>query len=286
MDMDFLFFDALSVRVGDNWRGSELTDFFKSFCEETQSYPIKERNGNGSYSHTIEFETEYGIIMASYGGSVENMGVLLETKGQGNSELLANFINNCVGSDVWSLTRADVTLDFTGNDDDFMRVRDDLISYSMKKGVKSFPSAGDWVTPSAGRTQYAGSKDSESRFRLYEKTYEQWKKGNRDYPANVLRLEWQYRTKRKKAHIKRLEPAHVLSFHKNAMGFMSKLSGVAIAPTKVPKPEAKTAEERFYHMIKQYDSVIDQLVSEIGYAGVVRLARKRFAINSMVRKRR
>ena len=285
-EMDFLFFDALSVRVGDNWRGSDLTDFFKSFCEETQSYPIKERNGNGSYSHTIEFETEYGIIMASYGGSVENMGVLLETKGQGNSELLANFINNCVGSETWALTRADVTLDFDGGDEEFIRVKDELIHYSMAKNVKSFPSAGDWVTPFAGRTQYAGSKDSESRFRLYEKTYEQWKKGNKDYPANVLRLEWQYRPKRKKAHIKRLEPYHVLSFHKNAMGFFARLSGMAIAPTKVPKPAIKTAEERFYHMMKQYDAVIDQLVSEVGYAGLARMARKRFITNTMLRKRR
>lgn len=283
--MDFLFFDALSVRVGEDWKGDDLKYFFKSFCEETQSYPIKERNGNGSYSHTIEFETEHGIIMASYGGSVENMGVLFETKGQANSEMLADFINNCVGSETWSLTRADVTLDFSGGDEDFLRVKDDLIAYSMQKGVKSFPCAGDWVTPEAGRTQYAGSKDSESRFRLYEKTYEQWKRGNKDYPERVLRLEWQYRPKRKKAHIRRLEPSHVLSFHKNAMGFMNTLSGLAIAPTKVPKPEIKTAEERFYHMMKQYDAVIDQLVSEVGYAGLVRLARKRYITNTMLRKR-
>lgn len=281
--MDFLFFDALSIRIGENWLQDEMMSFLKGFCEETQSYPIKERNGNGSYSHTIELETEHGIIMLSYGGAVENMGILFETKGQGNCILLADFVNNCIGSYTWSLTRADVTLDFRGGDDDFLKVRDDLIAHSKKKNVKSFPSAGDWVTPQAGRTQYAGSKDSESRFRLYEKSYEQWARGNKDYPADVLRLEWQYRPKRKKAHINRLEPYHVLSFHKNSMEFMATLAGFAIAPTKTPKPEVKSTEERFYHMMKQYDAVIDQMVAEFGYMGVVKLARKRFIINTMVR---
>lgn len=283
--MDFLFFDALSVRVGSDWAYDDLKEFLKSFCEETQSYPTKERVGNGAYAHTIEFETDYGIIMASYGGAVADMGILFETKGQGNCEMLADFVNNCIGVDTWSLTRADVTIDFKGGDDDFMRVRDELIAYSQVKNVRSFNRAGDWDTPQAGRTQYAGSKDSESRFRLYEKSYEQWKRGNKDYPSDVLRLEWQYRPKRKKQHINRLEPAHVLSFHKNAMTFMSRLSGIAIAPTKVPKPEPRSDLDIFYHMMKQYDGLLDRLVNEFGYAGLARLARKRYVINGLVRKR-
>lgn len=281
--MDFLFFDALSVRIGEDWKEDDLKEFLKHFCEETQSYPINERNGNGAYAYTIEMETEFGIIMLSYGGAVDNMGILFETKGQGNSDLLANYVNNCIGSKTWALTRADVTLDFRGNDDDFMRVRDELIAHSQKKNVKSFASAGDWVTPQAGRTQYAGSKDSESRFRLYEKTYEQWRKGNKDYPADVLRLEWQYRPKRKRIHINKLEPYHILSYSKNSMEFMATLAGLAIAPTKTPKPEEKSNEEKFYHMLKQYDAIIQQMVDEYGYANVAKLARKRYVINTMLR---
>lgn len=274
-DLGFLFFDALSVTVKTGDNKNEILDLLKSFSEETQMYPVKERSGNAAYSHTIEFENDDGIVMVSYGGAVAGMGVLFETKGMATSSLLADFIN-WIDSHHWSLTRADVTLDFKGDDAVFDKVREDLLNHSRRKNVRSFNRAGDWDTLGAGRTQYAGSKDSESRFRLYEKTYEQWNKGNTAFPAEVLRLEWQYRPKRKKAYINRLEPCFVLSHSKNALAFFSTISALGIEPTKVPKKKPKTDLDVFYHMIDQYNGVIGRLVGEHGIFGVVRMAFSRF----------
>ena len=268
-----LFFDALSVRAvineDDPQDVFDLISDFKEFSGYDNSGLV---NGHLSYAQGVNFEKDGIKIFISFGGSVKNMGALFETKGYEGSKLLADFFNTSGWGFV--LTRADVTMDFDGGKPLFSDVKDKLIRYADQKNIKEITTQGDWIREILGRTLYVGARNSEYRFRLYEKSEEQWANKNASFPSDIVRLEWQYRPKRKKKYITRLEPSYVLSFCKNASEFFESVGATAIEPTSIPKVEPKEDMEIFYHMLKQYRKTLNRMIYFYGPVFLIRKAVK------------
>lgn len=278
-----LFFDALTVKINlsdDNQ--TELLDFIKFFSMELQVAPTETVVGNHSYASAIHYECDEGKVILSFGGATPNMGALIETKGYASCLLVSKIINTMpVGT--WQLTRADVTVDFDGGKKTFRKLHRKLIEYARVNRITAKSQHGDWIDQVGGRTQYIGSKSSEYQFRLYEKSEERWAKGEKDYPADIVRLEWQYRPKRRKKEIIQLFPDYVLSFSANALGLFKSVLDLSIAPTKSIKKAQRTDWDKIYHGVDQYSNVIDRLVEEHGWRMVIKEIVRRHTVRSILR---
>lgn len=286
MSVEKLFFDALGVNIKID--DSEYFEQFREFATQLNLYlgvpPVREQKSNNSYLKAIVWETEKYSIFLNYSGYTKNMGLFLEVKGYIGSMTVARFINSLDKTWKWSLTRADVALDFKGKTI-FDKLKDKLILYSKVKGIEYLNTHGDWINCVKGRTLYSGSKKSDVQFRLYEKSQEQWEKGNASYPEDMVRMEVQIRTtKRQRAHITELTPANVLSINRNVSGFYSELVSTAIEPMYIPKAPVKSDAEKLNYAIDQYYAIMDRIITDVGFKGLLELVIKRFKLNKKKRR--
>lgn len=273
-----LFFDALSVKINiSDDDPQELLDFIKFFSMELQVAPDRTVQGSNSYSSAIHYDCEEGKVILSFGGATPNMGALIETKGYASCLLVSKIIN-IMPVGTWHLTRADVTVDFIGGKKTFRKIHKKLIKYAKDNRITAKCQQGDWIDQVGGRTQYIGAKSSEYRFRLYEKSEERWANGEKDYPAERVRLEWQYRPKRRKKEIIQLFPEYVLSFSANASALFNSVLDLSIAPTKAVKKAQKSDWEVLYHAMSQYHNPIDRLIEAHGTKSLIRALLRRHRV--------
>ena len=278
-----LFFDALTIKIHiSDGNQTELLDFIKFFSMELQTAPSDPIQGANAYASSLIYECEEGKVILSFGGAVENMGVLIETKGYASCLLVSTIINT-MPPNTWALTRADIAADFQGGKKTFRSIHRKLIAYARDNRITSKNQMGDWIDNVGGRTQYIGSPSSESRFRLYEKSEERWANGEKDYPEGIVRLEWQYRPKRKRKHIAQLYPDYVLSFSKNAVKLFKSIMDLSVVPIKTPKAVKKDDLERLYYGIEQYGNLIESLIDSMGRRKLMRLVLRRLAVRESIR---
>lgn len=273
--MSRIFFDALSINVklpDDNY-SSPFLELVQDLAVFLKVAPVEsEGKCHKSYNSALIYESPTYKIILNYHGCTKGMGAFIEVKGYDGCFWLAKFFNNQRGWH-WSLTRADLTLDFSGGKATFSKLYKDLVSYGKTKGVDHFNVQGDWVDTKRGRTLYVGSKESAYQIRLYEKSEEQWfRVGNKDFPPDIVRVETQYRVpKRIRKHITHLDPVSILAHNRNLAQLYGYLSKSAIDPISIPKPADKSDELKLYHMLEQYHGIIDRLLVYHGYKDLMRM---------------
>lgn len=284
--IDKLFFDALGVNIkmDDDDYFSQLKEFAKELTFYLNIAPVREGKSHNSYLNSFVWETDHYTLFLNHTGYTKGMGAFLEVKGYSGCKLIAQFFNQ-LKVWKWSVTRADVALDFKGKTI-FDKLKDKMISYAKVKGIDHLNTHGDWINCVKGRTLYVGSKKSEIQFRLYEKSEEQWEKGNLAYPADMVRLEVQMRpTKRQRIVIKELTPTAVLAINRNVSGLYGELVSTAIEPISVPKQPDKTDIEKLNYAIDQYYNIIDRIRADIGMKGLAVLLLKRLVLRDKLAKK-
>lgn len=286
MSIDKLFFDALGVNI--KIPEDDYTDTLAHFCMELVEFlgfkPTKGTKSHKSYNGCLIWENDHMKVFLNYNGVTPNMGAFIEVKGYYGCKQISSFIN---GLQVWkwTLTRADLTLDFNGGKATFERLRHVLLDYADQKGIDHFNNQGDWEKAVRGRTLYVGSSQSDYQIMLYEKSEEQWyQKKNLAYPPNMVRLESTYKPNRHIRHkIKKLDPCYVLAFNRNLSSLYGSICSTAIEHIRVEKVDEKSDEDKLNYAIDQYYAIIARFIQDNGIRKLWKLFVKRIRINSKLR---
>lgn len=262
-----LFLDALSVRVVIPQTVESEYSFIKKFDEYCSPLGFETSavmGGLTGYPLHHKIVNDQQMIIIRFGSNELGMTLHIEGKGSTTSIISQFLIDNGY---KWIITRADIAIDFIGGFDGLHAI---CKKYAEDKNVKT-RLQGDWEREIDGRTYYVGSPQSESMLRLYEKSEEQWAKGNKLYPENIVRLEWQFRPdKKKRQHIVSFDPLHLLSFSRNISHLFDSVCAIAVAQTVLPRSERSSDLESFYHMLHQYKNIINNLVSDRGLIRLIR----------------
>lgn len=165
----------------------------------------------------------------------------------------------------FSVTRADIALDFQGN---FMDAYKIVKSWSIRKRRKtSF--VGDWDCGLDGRTYYSGARgsDSETFIRLYEKGIESRQKGYTGVPTNWQRLELEFRPRKaKRKDIIFLDARSMLGYAHSVLELFNRFSSESFPPVDLSglKLVERTSLDSFRHMLSQYSKVIQDVELDHG----------------------
>lgn len=275
------FFDALgiNIKINDEYYAQEIKELFVDFNYYLGVAPTSEARSHRNYHNCMIWETEDFKIFFNYIGTNKNMGCFVETKGYLGCISLINFLD-CHGW-RWSLTRCDIALDFesTSKFRAFHNLQLDLMDYAKQKNIENIQTVGDWLYEKKGRTLYIGSKQSATQIRLYEKSKEQFEKGNENFPDNIVRLETQFRpTKLQRKHINSLCPIKILRMNRNLVDLYSKYFNDSIEPIRISRPEKKTAKDSLDYVLNQYKRVIFDYIDEVGYYSAIRYLLKKISI--------
>lgn len=262
-----LFIDGLTLRFIVRQDAPSEQRFIDDLVNATGFQSSEIRGGQNGYPMHVVLSLGVEVMIVKFGSTRFGMTVCVEAKSIA-SQMLADFASGYYRV-AWVCTRVDVAVDMNV---DYLETHGVLKEIAMKKNLDT-DHRGDWDRGVKGRTYYVGSTTSDSRFRLYEKSEEQWYRAkNKDYPANIVRLEWQFRPNRKKGLIETLDPKYILSLNKSAVDIFNKVCATAIVQTRYEPLEKSTELESFYHMMHQYKNIIKSLSAEKGTRWLIRQA--------------
>lgn len=262
-----LFIDGLTLRFIVPQNAESEWKFINDLVENSGFESSEVRGGQNGYPMHVVLSLGVEVMIVKFGSTNFGMTVCVEAKSIA-AQVLADFASGYYHV-AWVCTRVDVAIDMKC---DFLKTHEILKAIAMRKNLDT-DNRGDWDRGIKGRTYYVGSTSSDSRFRLYEKSEEQWYKAkNKDYPANIVRLEWQFRPRKKKCQVKCLDPKFLLSINKTAVDTFNEICATAIVQTRFEPTEKPTDLDSFYHMMHQYKNIINNLVDEKGAKWLLRQA--------------
>lgn len=281
-----VFFDALgiNIKLDDDNYSQCVRDLLTDFNYYVGFPPTQERRTHRNYECCIIWECDDFKIFFNYSGFGKNMGAFIEVKGFIGCNTLVNFLISHGWR--WSLTRSDISIDFSNGKKGFHNLQCDLMDYAKQKNIDSIQTVGDWLYEKKGRTLYVGAKSSNTQIRLYEKSKEQYEKGNLNYPANVNRLEVQFRpTSIQKKHINVLTPLSVLSFNRNLVDLFNKYFSSSISPTPVStQHHLKSSKDSLDYAIDLYKNKVLDFIDEVGYYQATRYFLKKIKTLYLLKK--
>lgn len=224
-----------------------------SAMPHTRGYPAAcdVLNGNGDAICGIEYGAPHGRNLVVASGSQPNARV---------REVLSA-VDDCLA------TRVDSAIDIEGDWDYYANLAQQAAT-TAREGCPAVRSINRIESPS-GRTLYLGSPSSAIRVRVYEKSREQWSKGNSNFPAGIIRLELQWRPKgddRRAAMT--LRPSQMWG----ASAWTTDIAHQILDDVYVidrPVAEATTWDRRYSWMTTQAGSIFRQAVSRYGLLAVL-----------------
>lgn len=284
--LENVFFDGLGVNI--KIPDDDYSSIFKEFCIELSTFlgfaPTSEGKSHKNYNNALIWDNDIFKIFLNYGGSNSKMGAFLEVKGYDGCNKIADFFNSL---DIWkwTLTRADLTLDYLGGKPTFSYLDNLIMQFASDKNITHVNTQGDWKLEVRGRTLYVGSPNSDYKIILYEKSEEQIiDKGNKDYPEGVVRVEVRYKPNNKiRKNIKRLIPCEVLAFNRNLTDLFGRLCSTAIEHVRVPKVLPKSDLDKINYAVDQYYSILSSFVADYGIKKLIKVVIKRFRTNQALR---
>lgn len=285
-----LFFDCLGLRLEIPQTPTDEIVFIENLSDFLGGNIKYMPKGMTGYPLHARIELENSVMIVRYGAVTHNMTLHVEAKGE-SAELLKSFILFHPAI-IWHCTRADIAYDFTvnkdfvdldmtqypdslpvkprSNKDAFWFVHERILQVAKQKNISTSP-AGAWHMSEGGRTLYVGSKGGgvQSLYRLYEKSEERWAAGYRDYPADVIRFEWQYRMKNRIA-ITELEPYSIIATNRTAIHFFELLTDSAIEYKKTEAHARAGADLSYLNMLNQYKNVLRETEKSKGRIWMLR----------------
>lgn len=191
-------------------------------------------------------------VFCSYGSMNRGQHMNIEAKGQITEIFKEAFLTTGV---AWSLTRADIAMDMVM---DYEQGHEICQYYAKKKNIVT-SLVGDWEGKTRGRTYYMGASRSASEcyLRFYEKGIEMTSKGFSGYPANLVRLELEFKPrKEKRQNITSLEADYLLSISRNPLELFSTFSDLGIKGLRINGKKESSYRESIEHMVTQYANSI------------------------------
>lgn len=164
-------------------------------------------------------------------------------------------------------TRVDSAIDVEGDWDYYA----DLAQKAATTGRAGCPPVRsiNRIESPTGRTLYLGSPRSAIVVRVYEKSREQWSKGNSNFPTGIIRLELQWRPKDSNRHVAMtVSPRQMWGVSPWTTDIAhSILDDVHVIDR--PVAEATTWDRRYSWMTTQAGSIFRQAVSRYGLLAVL-----------------
>ena len=208
-------------------------------------------NGTGDAICTIESGASHGRNLVVASGSQPNARI---------RQVLAP-IDDCVA------TRVDSAIDVEGDWDYYA----DLAQHAAETPRKGCPAIRsiNRIKSDTGRTLYLGSPKSAIVVRVYEKTREQWAKGNTDYPPGIIRIELQWRpTGDNRRRAMTMSPSEMWGVSPWTTDIArSLLDGVQVIDR--PVHEATTWDRRYHWMTTQATRIFEEAVARYGLLSVL-----------------
>lgn len=290
--MAVIFFDALSLRLEIPQTPIDelsMMGYLAEFCDAEINFIPKGMTG---YPLHARIELEEGSMIVRYGSTEFNMTLHIEAKGAG-AELLRSFMLLHPAMN-WVCTRADIACDFVcpkvkaidmrsfrkavlkprSKYDAYWVMFKSLLAIAEKKNLAVSTYGQGWHDETSGRTFYIGSSGSASQFRLYEKSEERWKAGYLDYPAGVIRFEWQYRPQGvHRSAINELEPQAIIAINRTAVHLFEHVAGAGVEYTRVQGIKKSGDEATFIYALNQYKKTVTRLAQKRGVGWVYRQAK-------------
>lgn len=285
-----LFLDALGLR----FLIPQSAEYEKNFMDKLTEFSGGELflipKGMTGYPLSARIEGDFGVIIFKYGSVSRNMTIHVEGKGHA-TQIIENFVR--MNPNIfWVCTRVDVACDFKVPDckidlrkykkarfkpkskaDGYWNVFEELEDLAKEKKMTTNPYGAGWLNGEKGRTFYIGSPASTGMYRLYEKSEEQWEKGFKAFPPNVIRFEWQYEPKGvQRDAITELDAHKIVANNRNAIKFFETVADCNIEFCSVGTVEKSGDDAVFANMIHQYKNVIDRLLKEHGFKWIIRTA--------------
>lgn len=230
-----------------------------AFIEQWPTACPRDAAPNRPFAEGIEFVDlkDKRLMLLSRGGDHVKGVVQLQSTGSNAPDLKA-VLDSCGLSHEPS--RVDACVDWF-EDGLFDTLAQVFIQYA-KENRLSISTPGDWAR-GEGRTLYIGSRSSPVMVRLYEKGYEERKKGDPDAPLNWVRFEVEVKFKKAKQRqwVATLSPADCFS-----IGWVHGLcERIMFSAKKIPAPSnyrSPDYDRALNHLIKQYGSVLARLADE------------------------
>lgn len=256
---DRIFLDGLSLTLLGVPQNQEIERdfiFHMSSLLEDSVLEFRESGAKGyPLSAVIKGTLPNGFewtVFCAYGSMNRGQHMNIEAKGQITEIFKEAFLTTGV---AWSLTRADIAMDMVM---DYEEGHEICQRYAKKKNIAT-SLVGDWEGKTNGRTYYIGASRSncESFMRFYEKGIEMTSKGFNGYPANLVRLELEFKPyKHKREQITSLNADHILSFAVSPLELFNTFLDLGITPVRVSGKKDPDYRRAVEHMVTQYANSI------------------------------
>ena len=208
-------------------------------------------NGAGDAICTIESGASHGRNLVVASGSQPNVHI---------RQVLAA-VDDCLA------TRVDSAIDVEGDWDYYAHLAQKA-ACTPRKGCPAVRSIQHIESPT-GRTLYLGSPRSAIVVRVYEKSREQWAKGNGDFPEGIIRLELQWRPKGSDRRVAMtVRPSQMWG----VSPWTTEIAHSILDDVHVidrPVAEATTWDRRYSWMTTQAGAIFREAVSRYGVLAVL-----------------
>jgi hypothetical protein len=219
----------------------------------TRGYPAAcdVLNGDGDAICRIEYGASHRRNLVDASGSQPNAHI----------RQVMSTVDDCLA------TRVDSAIDVEGDWDYYADLAQKLAE-TPRKGCPAVKTI-DRIKSPTGRTLYLGSRHSAIVVRVYEKSREQWSKGNSNFPAGIIRLELQWRPKDSNRRVAMtVSPSQMWG----ASPWTTDIAHRILDDVHVidrPVAEATTWDRRYNWMTTQAGSIFRQAVSRYGLLAVL-----------------
>lgn len=249
-----------SIRLKDNdWKDFIAPELFKQWPDHyAEDCPPNRPFEKGR--HLVDAESNERLLLICSGGDHVSGITQFQSTGVNSPALAAALLASGVAHEP---TRVDAAIDW------FEDGLFDTLAHAFKIYAKdhrlSISTPGDWVR-GEGRTLYIGSRNSPLFVRLYEKGYEQRKKGDFKAPLNWVRFEVEVKYKKdyQKKVLSTLSPSDCFR-----LGWVAGLcETIMFNEARIPMPSVYKAptndDKRVKWLVKQYGSAIQGLIDSKG----------------------
>lgn len=251
---------STSVRLkGDDWKGVLAPAVFASFpvhdaqdCSPNRPF----KSGN----ELVCPATGKRLMLMSWGGDHVKGVTQFQSTGMNAPALASAFAASGIAHEP---SRVDAAIDWF-EDGLFDTLAHAFKMYAVQNRL-NISTPGDWER-GVGRTLYIGSRGSALMVRLYEKGYEERKKGNFDAPLNWVRFEVEVKYKKsdERKRVSGLKPSDCFR-----LGWVHGLcEAIMFSSSRLPMPSAykqlSDEDRRINWLIKQYGNALRGLIDSKG----------------------
>lgn len=216
------------------------------------------------YPAACDVVNGYGdAICCIESGAAHGRNLVVASGSQPNARIrqVLSTVDDCLA------TRVDSAIDIEGDWDYYADLAQQA-ACTARRGCPAIRSINRIESPT-GRTLYLGSPRSAIVVRVYEKSREQWSRGNSNFPAGIIRLELQWRPAGSNRKVgMTVRPSQMWGVSPWTADIAHSILDEVYVVDR-PVTEATTWDRRYTWMTTQAGSIFRQAVSRYGILAVL-----------------